>query len=63
MLFVNNLMQNGSLDQKLKYLPDACSGKTIGGMGKLKAFTWCDEQESRIVEIKYKYFFHTIRNV
>lgn len=33
MLFVNNLSQNGSHEQKLKYLPDACSGRTIGGMG------------------------------
>lgn len=33
MLFVNNLSQNGSHEQKLKFLPDACSGKTIGGMG------------------------------
>lgn len=32
MLFVNNLFQNGTHEQKLKYLPDACSGKTIGGM-------------------------------
>lgn len=33
MLFVNNLSQNGSHEQKLKYLPDACTGKIIGGMG------------------------------
>ena len=33
MLFVNNLSQNGCHEQKLKYLPDACSGKIIGGMG------------------------------
>jgi isovaleryl-CoA dehydrogenase len=32
MLFCNNLNQNGSHEQKLKYLPDACSGKLIGGM-------------------------------
>jgi isovaleryl-CoA dehydrogenase len=31
-LFVNNLCQNGSHEQKLKYLPDACSGERIGGM-------------------------------
>ena len=32
-LFVNNLNVNGNVEQKLKYLPDACSGKTICGMG------------------------------
>lgn len=32
MLFVNNLNFNGTHEQKLKYLPDMCSGKTIGGM-------------------------------
>ena len=33
MLFVNNLSQNGNHSQKLKYLPSACSGAAIGGMG------------------------------
>lgn len=33
MLFVNNLTQNGSEEQKMKYLPDVCSGACIGGMG------------------------------
>lgn len=33
MLFVNNLHQNGTHEQKMKYLPSACSGETIGGMG------------------------------
>ena len=33
MLFVNNLYHNGNAEQKTKYLPDACSGATIGGMG------------------------------
>ena len=32
MLFVNNLAQNGSEEQKQKYLPGACSGELIGGM-------------------------------
>lgn len=34
MLFVNNLAQNGTHEQKLKYLPPACAGVggTIGGM-------------------------------
>jgi isovaleryl-CoA dehydrogenase len=32
-LFVNNLFQNGNEKQKEKYLPDAISGKIIGGMG------------------------------
>ncbi len=32
MLFVNNLQQNGSDDQRKKYLPGACSGDLIGGM-------------------------------
>lgn len=32
MLFVNNLNQNGSHDQKMKFLPKACSGEMIGGM-------------------------------
>jgi len=33
MLFVNNLNQNGSEEQKTKYLPAVCSGRKIGGMG------------------------------
>lgn len=33
LLFTNNLNFNGSDDQKAKYLPDACSGARIGGMG------------------------------
>jgi len=33
MLFVNNLAQNGNHEQRLKYLPSACSGEKIGGMG------------------------------
>ena len=32
MLFVNNVQFNANHEQKLKYLPDACSGATIGGM-------------------------------
>lgn len=32
MLFVNNLNVNGSKEQKARYLPTACTGKTIGGM-------------------------------
>ena len=33
LLFVNNLARNGSEPQKRRYLPDACQGKIIGGMG------------------------------
>lgn len=33
MLFVNNLNQNGSHEQKMRFLPKACSGESIGGMG------------------------------
>eukprot|EP00924_Labyrinthula_sp_SR-Ha-C_P005832 snap_masked-scaffold_14-processed-gene-6.20-mRNA-1 protein AED:0.05 eAED:0.05 QI:0/-1/0/1/-1/1/1/0/415 len=33
LLFVNNLNQNGSQDQKEKFLPGASSGEIIGGMG------------------------------
>ena len=33
MLFVNNLARNANHDQKLKYLPSACDGSKIGGMG------------------------------
>jgi len=32
MLFVNNFYQNASDEQRARYLPDACSGKKIGGM-------------------------------
>ena len=32
-LFVNNLARNGSTEQKARWLPDACSGAAIGGMG------------------------------
>lgn len=32
LLFVNNLAQNGTSAQKLKYLPKACSGEVVGGM-------------------------------
>lgn len=31
-LFVNNLYQNGDESQRSRYLPDACSGKTVCGM-------------------------------
>jgi isovaleryl-CoA dehydrogenase len=33
MLFVNNLARNGNAAQKAKYLPGACDGTKIGGMG------------------------------
>ena len=33
MLFVNNLNQNGTHEQKMRFLPDTCSGAKIGGMG------------------------------
>lgn len=33
LLFVNNLTQNGNEEQKQRFLPDACVGATIGGMG------------------------------
>ncbi len=32
MLFCNNLFINGSHEQKLKYLPSACSGQSLCGM-------------------------------
>src|SRR5262249_57803798 len=32
MLFANNLQQNGSDEQRMRWLPDACAGRTIGGM-------------------------------
>ena len=32
MLFVNNLALNGSDEQRMRYLPKACSGALIGGM-------------------------------
>ena len=32
MLFANNLNQNGSEEQRARWLPDACAGRTIGGM-------------------------------
>lgn len=32
MLFVNNLALNGNEEQKMKYLPQVCSGSLIGGM-------------------------------
>lgn len=33
LLFVNNLHINGSNEQKLRFLPGACDGSKIGGMG------------------------------
>jgi len=32
LLFVNNLVQNGTHAQKLKHLPKACTGEAVGGM-------------------------------
>jgi isovaleryl-CoA dehydrogenase len=32
MLFANNLNQNGDDEQRARWLPDACAGRTIGGM-------------------------------
>jgi isovaleryl-CoA dehydrogenase len=31
-LFANNLFQNGSDAQRARWLPDACAGRTVGGM-------------------------------
>ena len=31
-LFANNLYQNASDEQRARWLPDACSGRTVGGM-------------------------------
>lgn len=36
-LFVNNLYMNGNEEQRLKYLPNACSGNQICGMGMSEA--------------------------
>ncbi|MCB9727943.1 MAG: acyl-CoA dehydrogenase family protein [Deltaproteobacteria bacterium] len=33
MLFANNLARNGNDEQRMRYLPGACSGELIGGMG------------------------------
>jgi isovaleryl-CoA dehydrogenase len=33
MLFVNNLDRNGSDEQRARWLPDACAGRAVGGMG------------------------------
>jgi len=33
LLFTNNLARNGNEEQKQRFLPDACSGEIIGGMG------------------------------
>ena len=33
LLFTHNLSINGNDEQKMRYLPDACSGARIGGMG------------------------------
>merc|ERR1711934_587606 len=33
MLFANNVNVNGNEEQKMKYLPGACDGSLIGGMG------------------------------
>src|SRR4030095_9795980 len=32
MLFANNLNQNGDDEQRARWLPDACAGRTIGGL-------------------------------
>ncbi|MCA9547376.1 MAG: acyl-CoA dehydrogenase family protein, partial [Myxococcales bacterium] len=32
MLFVNNLAQNGSEEQRAEWLPGACTGELVGGM-------------------------------
>jgi len=31
-LFANNLYQNASDEQRARFLPDACAGRTVGGM-------------------------------
>lgn len=42
LLLVNNLHANASHDQKEKWLPDACSGTSIGGMGMSEPGTGTD---------------------
>jgi isovaleryl-CoA dehydrogenase len=42
MLFVNNLNQNGSDDQKRRFLPGACSGALVGGMCMSEAYAGTD---------------------
>jgi isovaleryl-CoA dehydrogenase len=42
LLFVNNLNFNGSEAQKARYLPDACAGRSLNGMGMSEAKSGTD---------------------
>lgn len=52
MLFVNNLNQNGSHEQKLKYLPRACTGDAICGMGMSEPSAGTDVMGMRSTAVK-----------
>ena len=42
LLFTHNLFINGNDEQKMRYLPDACSGARIGGMGMSEPWAGTD---------------------
>lgn len=52
MLFVNNVNQNGSHEQKLKYLPGACSGESLCGMGMSEPGAGTDVMAMKTTAVK-----------
>ena len=52
LLFTHNLSINGNDEQKMRYLPDACSGARIGGMGMSEPWAGTDVLGMRTTAIK-----------
>jgi isovaleryl-CoA dehydrogenase len=52
MLFVNNLNQNGNHEQKIKYLPKACTGEAVCGMGMSEPSAGTDVMGMKTTAVK-----------
>ena len=60
MLFCNNVAQNGTREQCQRFLPAACAGDAICGMGMSEPATGTDVLGMRVSAIKSKSHFWCI---